>query len=89
LSALEFVSRGGLQLAQIVKTVVGQPVSLEPRPQIFDGIEIRGIGRKKGDLDVPVQRIRQRNPSGRFPAARCRRFFAVRRRKRASDPRCR
>lgn len=58
LSALEFVARGELQLAQIVRTVVGQCVSLEPCPQIFDRIEVRGIGRKKGDLDVPVQCIK-------------------------------
>jgi hypothetical protein len=57
LSAFEFVARGELQLAEVVRTVVGQPVSLEPRPQIFDGIEVWGIGRKKGDLDVPVQGI--------------------------------
>src|SRR5258708_2473678 len=69
LSALEFVARGELPLAQIVRTVVGQPVSLEPRPQIFDGIEVRGIGRKKGDLDVPVQGIELTfTPAGLSPA---------------------
>ena len=57
MSALEFVACGGVQLAQVVGTVVGQRVSLEPSPQVFDRIEVWGIGRKKGDLDVPVQRI--------------------------------
>lgn len=57
LRAFEFVACGRVQLAQIVGTVVCQGMPLEPRPQIFDGIEVGGIGRKKGDLDVPVQRI--------------------------------
>src|SRR5471030_1421738 len=57
LSALEFVACGGVQLAQIVGTVVGQCVSLEPRPQIFDGIEVGGIRGKKSNLNVPVQPI--------------------------------
>lgn len=48
LSALEFVARRGVQLAQVVGTVVGQRMSLEPRPQVFDGIEIGRGGRKKG-----------------------------------------
>ena len=57
LRALEFVACGRVQLAQIVGTVVGQRVSFEPRPQIFDRIEVGGIGRKKGNLDVPVQSV--------------------------------
>src|SRR5450759_998787 len=57
LRALEFVACGRVQLAQIVGTVVGQRVSLEPRPQIFDRIEVGGVGREKGNLDVPVQRV--------------------------------
>ena len=57
LRALEFVARGGVQLAQIVGAVVGQRMPLEPRPQIFDGIQVGGIRRKKGDLDVPAQRV--------------------------------
>ena len=57
LSAHEFVARGGMQLAQVVRAVVGPCVSLEPGPQVFDRIQIWGIGRKEGDLDVSVQRI--------------------------------
>ena len=57
LRALELVACGGVQLAQIVGAVVGQRVSLEPRPQIFDRVELGGVGRKKGNLDVPVERI--------------------------------
>src|ERR1035437_8345529 len=57
LRALEFVACGRVQLAQIVGTVVGQRVSLEPRPQIFDRIEVGSIGRKKGNLDVPIQSV--------------------------------
>jgi hypothetical protein len=38
--------------------------------------------------ELHLERIRQRNPSGPFPAVRCRRFFAVKRRKHASDHRC-
>ena len=55
LRALEFVACGRVQLAQIVGTVIGQRMPLEPRPQIFDRIEVWGVGWKKGDLDVPVQ----------------------------------
>ena len=57
LRALEFVACARVQLAQIVWTVIGQGVSLEPGPQIFDRIEVGGIGRKKGNPDVPVQRV--------------------------------
>ena len=57
LRALEFVACGRVQLAQIVGTVVGQRVSLEPSPQIFDRIEVGGVGRKKGNVDVPVQSV--------------------------------
>ena len=57
LSALEFVAGGGMQFAEVVGTVVGQRVPLEPGPQVFDRIQIGSIGRKKGDLDVPVQRV--------------------------------
>ena len=55
--ALEFVACARMQFAQIVGAVVGQRVSLEPRPQIFDRVEVGGVGRKKGNLDVPVERI--------------------------------
>jgi uncharacterized protein with PIN domain len=38
--------------------------------------------------EVGEDRIRQRNPLGRFCAAKCRRSFAVESTKRASDHRC-
>jgi hypothetical protein len=40
LSSLELVACSGVQLAQIVGTLVGQRVSLEPRLQVFDGVKV-------------------------------------------------
>ena len=57
LGTFEFVACRGVQFAQIVGAVVGQRVALEPGPQILDWIEVWGIGRQEGDLDVPTQRI--------------------------------
>src|SRR5215207_7404812 len=57
LSALEFVACRDVQIAEIVGTVVGQRVPLEPCPQIFDGIEVGRMRRQKGYLDVSCQPI--------------------------------
>ena len=57
LSALEFVACVRVQFAQIVGTVVGQRVSFEPRPQIFDGVDVRCVRRQERDLDMPVQSV--------------------------------
>ena len=40
LSAPEFVENGTVQLAEVVHTVVGQRMTLEPRPQIFDRVHV-------------------------------------------------
>src|SRR3989338_8397959 len=57
LSALEFVARGRVQLAQVVGTVVGQSVTLEPCPQVLDRIHVRRVRWQEGDLDVPIQAV--------------------------------
>ena len=57
LRALEFVACARVQLAQIVGTVIGQRVSLEPGPQIFDRIEVGRVGWQKDNLDIPIQTV--------------------------------
>lgn len=55
LRALEFVARGRVQPAQIVGAVVGQSMSLESGPQVFDGVHVRRVWRKEYDLDLSAQ----------------------------------
>jgi hypothetical protein len=57
LSTLELVARGRVQLAQVVEAIVGQRVSFEPGPQIFDGIHVRCVRRQERDLDVSGQAV--------------------------------
>src|ERR1700738_5121835 len=57
LSALELVARARVQLAEIVGTVIGQRVSLEPSPQVFDGVQVRCVRRQECDLDVSGQAV--------------------------------
>ena len=57
LSALELVAGGGVQFGEVVGAVVGQRVTLEPCPKIFDRIQIGRVRGKKGDLDMAVDRI--------------------------------
>src|SRR5882757_7724993 len=57
LSALELVARSRMQLAQTVGTVVGQSMSLEPGPQVFDGIQVRCIRWQECNLDVSSQAV--------------------------------
>ena len=57
LGARELVARGGVQLAEVVGTVVGQCVALEPGPQIFHRIEVGRIRRQEGNLDMPIQAV--------------------------------
>ena len=54
LSTLGLVSRGRMQLARIVETVVAQFV---PGPQVFEGIEVRCIRWQNCDLDGSSQTI--------------------------------
>lgn len=57
LSTLELVARGRVQQAQVVGAIVGQRVSFEPGPQIFDGIHVRCVRRQERDLDVSGQAV--------------------------------
>src|SRR5438445_10639866 len=57
LCALEFVARGDMQLAQIAGTVVGESMSFEPCPQIFDGIQVWRVRRQERNLNVSVQTV--------------------------------
>ena len=61
LSTLKLVARGRMQLTQIVGAVVGQSMSLEPGPQVFDGIQVRSIRRQKCDLDLSGQTVQIAN----------------------------
>ncbi len=58
--------------------------------QVVEGAKFAHSWGYKGfpGLSEVIFGIRQRNPSGRFCAARCRRSFAVKRRKHASYHRC-
>lgn len=57
LGALEVVASRRLQLREVVRTVVGQRMALEPRPQIFHGIEVWRIRRQERELNVPVEGV--------------------------------
>src|ERR1019366_1095074 len=57
LCAPELVAGGGMQLGKIVGAVVGQRMTLEPSPEVFDRIEVGRVRRQEGDLDMPVDRI--------------------------------
>src|SRR4051812_15192707 len=57
LRTLEFVSSSFVQRTQVVRAEVGQRVSLEPCPKIFDRVQIGSVRWKKGNLDMPVQRV--------------------------------
>jgi hypothetical protein len=46
LRALKIVTCARVQLSQIVGTVVDQRVALESGPEIFDRIELGGVGRE-------------------------------------------
>ena len=57
LSALEFVASGTMQLAEVVRTVVCQCMTLEPRPQVFDRVHVWRVWRQECDMDVSVQTV--------------------------------
>ena len=46
-----------MQLGEVVRAVVGHRMSLQPCPQVFDGIEIGCVRRQEGDLDVAADGI--------------------------------
>lgn len=54
LRTLERVASRGLQLGEVVGTVVCQCVPLEPGPQVFDGVQIGRVGRQESDLDLAL-----------------------------------
>src|ERR1700740_1323392 len=57
LGALELVARSDVQLGKIARAVVGQGVSLEPRPQVLHWIEIGRVRRQERNLEVPSQTV--------------------------------
>lgn len=52
LSTIEFVAGGAMQLGEMVGTVVGQCMTLEPRPKVFDS-PVSRCGHAPGACDVP------------------------------------
>lgn len=57
LSALELVSGARVQFAEIVWTVVGQRVALQPSPQVFDGVQVRHVRWQECNLDMSAQAV--------------------------------
>lgn len=57
LRAPELVAGGGVQFGEVVGAVIGQRMTLEPSPEIFDWIQIGRVRGKESDLDMPVDRI--------------------------------
>ncbi len=57
LRAFEFVASTLVQFIQVVWAVVGQSVPFEPRPKIFDRIQIGSVRRKKRNLDMTTQGV--------------------------------
>lgn len=46
-----------MQLAEVVGTVVGYGVALEPGPQVFDRVHVGRVGRQECNLNVPVHTV--------------------------------
>ena len=59
LGALEFVARCDLQLAEVVGTVIGHGMALEPGPQVFDRVHVGCVGRQECDLNVAAQAVQE------------------------------
>ena len=57
LGALELVACGRVQFAQVVGTVVGQRMALEPSPQVLDRVHVGRVRWQEGDYDVAVQTV--------------------------------
>ena len=53
----EFGARTQMQLIEGVGAEVGQRVTLEPGPQIFDRVELGRVGGQTLDNDFPIGRI--------------------------------
>lgn len=46
-----------LQLGEGLGAEVGERVTLEPGPQVFDRIELGGVAEQELDMDLPLGRI--------------------------------
>src|ERR1700737_4460065 len=57
LCALELVASGGMQLVEVVRAEVRNRMTLEPCPQILDGIELGTVGRQEGHVNMSVEGI--------------------------------
>src|SRR5690606_1256091 len=53
----QLASSGGGKFGQAIRAEVGQRVSLQPRPQVLDRIELWRIGRQEGQLDCALSGI--------------------------------
>ena len=69
LSALEFLARGALKLAEVVGAIVRQGVSLEPSPQVFDRVEVGRVRRQERNLDMPAQGVSRYSRTNRLRCA--------------------
>ncbi len=57
LSALEFVARGSLKLAEVVGAVIRQGMSFQPSPQVLDRVEVGCVRWQKRNQDAPAQGV--------------------------------
>lgn len=57
LAALELASSGVLQFGQVVRAEIRQCVPLEPSPQVFDWIEVRGVPGQQRHLDGAIRAV--------------------------------
>src|ERR1700747_1196165 len=57
LRAFQPVAGDGRQLAEVVGAEVRNRVTLEPCPQVLDGIEFWTVRRQESDLNVAVERV--------------------------------
>ena len=55
LGRFELAAGGVSELGEAVRAEVSQGVALEPGPEVFDGIEIRGIGRQWSVIRAAVE----------------------------------
>ena len=54
LRAFELVPGSHLQLCEIIRAEVRECMSLEPGPEIFDRVQIRGVRWQERDLNVAI-----------------------------------
>ena len=53
----EFVTSHAFEFVQVIGAVVGQGMSFEPGPQIFNRVEVRRISWQEFNADLPVQPV--------------------------------